>query len=109
MMFTGVLIVPWLDGFAKLLGQTLPVLEVAWARFVFQFLLILPIAMFRLKTNIIKISHWKLQITRGSFLVLASSLFFASLRTMQIADAIAIFFIHPLLTILFAPIILKKK
>ena len=109
MMFTGVLIVPWLDGFAKLLGQTLPVLEVAWARFVFQFLLILPIAMFRLKTNIIKISHWKLQITRGLFLVLASSLFFASLRTMQIADAIAIFFIHPLLTILIAPIILKEK
>ncbi len=109
MMFTGVLIVPWLDGFAKLLGQTLPVLEVAWARFVFQFLLILPIAMFRLKTNIIKISHWKLQITRALFLVLASSLFFASLRTMQIADAIAIFFIHPLLTILIAPIILKEK
>ena len=55
MMFTGVLIVPWLDGFEKLLGQTLPVLEVAWARFVFQFLLILPIPMFRLKINIIKI------------------------------------------------------
>ena len=31
LMLTGVLIVPWLDGFAKLLGQTLPVLEVAWA------------------------------------------------------------------------------
>ena len=29
LMLIGVLIVPWLDGFAKLLGQTLPVLEVA--------------------------------------------------------------------------------
>ena len=32
-MLVGVLIVPWLDGFAKLLGQNLPFLEVAWARF----------------------------------------------------------------------------
>ena len=30
-MLIGVLIVPWLDGFAKFLGQTLPFLEVAWA------------------------------------------------------------------------------
>ena len=39
LMLIGVLIVPWLDGFAKLLGQTLPFLEVAWARFTVQLIL----------------------------------------------------------------------
>ena len=108
-MLTGVLIVPWLDGFAKLLGQTLPVLEVAWARFVVQLMLTLPFAWFRLGRNMLKLGQWKLQIIRGVLLVLASTLFFASLRTMEIADAIAVFFIHPLLTIVIAPILLGEK
>ena len=47
-MLIGVLIVPWLDGFAKLLGQTLPFLEVAWARFTVQLIVILPLAWFLL-------------------------------------------------------------
>ena len=108
-MLTGVLIVPWLDGFAKLLGQTLPVLEVAWARFAVQLMLILPFAWFRLGRNMLKLGQWKLQIIRGVLLVLASTLFFASLRTMEIADAIAVIFIHPLLTMVIAPILLGEK
>ena len=61
LMLTGVLIGPWLDGLAKLLGQTLPVLEVAWARFSVQLMLILPFAWFRLGRNILKLGQWKLQ------------------------------------------------
>ena len=108
-MLTGVLIVPWLDGFAKLLGQTLPVLEVTWARFAVQLMLVLPFAWFRLGSNLLKFRQWKLQILRGILLVLASTFFFASLRTMEIADAIAVFFIHPLLTVVIAPILLREK
>ena len=107
-MMLGVLIVPWLDGFAKLLGQSLPFLEVAWARFVVQFVIILPIAYYRLGKNIFNFGKWKLQIIRGALLVLMSTLFFASLRTMEIADAIAVFFVHPLLTIVIAPILLGE-
>ena len=109
LMLIGVLIVPWLDGFAKLLGQTLPVLEVTWARFAVQFLLVSPFAIFRLGNNLFKFRQWKLQILRGFLLVLASTLFFASLRTLKIADAIAVFFIHPLLTVLISHILLKEK
>jgi hypothetical protein len=46
-MLLGVLIVTWLDGFAKLLGQSLPFLEVAWARFAVQFMLILTLPFYR--------------------------------------------------------------
>ncbi|MBI12436.1 MAG: hypothetical protein CL934_05505 [Deltaproteobacteria bacterium] len=109
LMLTGVLIVPWLDGFAKLLGQTLPVLEVAWARFAVQFVLILPLAWYRLGRKMLNLGQWKLQIIRGTLLVLASTFFFASLRTMEIADAITVFFIHPLLTVVIAPILLGEK
>ena len=105
-MMLGVLIVPWLDGFAKLLGQSLPFLEVAWARFVVQFVLILPFVYYRLGRKIFNFGQWKLQIIRGALLVMASTLFFASLRTMEIADAIAVFFVHPLLTVVIAPILL---
>jgi drug/metabolite transporter (DMT)-like permease len=109
LMLIGVLIVPWLDGFAKLLGQTLPFLEVAWARFSVQLIVILPLAWFRLGRNMLSLGQWRLQVLRGALLVLASTLFFASLRTMEIADAIAVFFIHPLLTVVIAPILLREK
>jgi drug/metabolite transporter (DMT)-like permease len=108
-MLLGVLIVPWLDGFAKLLGQSLPFLEVAWARFAVQFILVLPLAFYRFGRNMFKIGLFKLQIIRGTLLVFASTLFFASLRTMEIADAIAVFFVHPLLTVMIAPILLNEK
>jgi len=109
LMLIGVLIVPWLDGFAKLLGQTLPFLEVAWARFSVQLIVILPLAWFRLGRNMLSLGQWRLQVLRGALLVLASTLFFASLRTMEIADAIAVFFIHPLLTVVIAPILLREN
>jgi len=109
LMLVGVLIVPWLDGFAKLLGQSLPFLEVAWVRFAIQFMLILPLAFYRFGRNMFNIRLFKLQIIRGTLLVLASTLFFASLRTMEIADAIAVFFVHPLLTVMIAPILLGEK
>ncbi|MEC8844669.1 MAG: DMT family transporter, partial [SAR324 cluster bacterium] len=109
LMLIGVLIVPWLDGFAKLLGQTLPFLEVAWARFSVQLIVILPLAWYRLGRNMLSLGQWRLQVLRGALLVLASTLFFASLRTMEIADAIAVFFIHPLLTVVIAPILLREN
>ena len=108
-MLLGVLIVPWLDGFAKLLGQSLPFLEVAWVRFAIQFMLILPLAFYRFGRNMFNIRLFKLQIIRGTLLVLASNLFFTSLRTMEIADAIAVFFVHPILTVMIAPILLNEK
>jgi hypothetical protein len=70
-MLVGVLIVPWLDGFAKLLGQSLPFLEVAWVRFAIQFMLILPLAFYRFGRNMFNIRLFKLQIIRGTLLVLA--------------------------------------
>ena len=75
LMLIKVLIVPWLDGFAKLLGQTLPFLEVAWARFSEQLIVILPLAWFRLGRNMLSLGQWRLQVLRGALLVLASTLF----------------------------------
>jgi S-adenosylmethionine uptake transporter len=56
-----------------------------------------------------KIGLFKLQIIRGTLLVLASTLFFTSLRTMEIADAIAVFFVHPILAVMIASILLNEK
>lgn len=107
-MLIGVLVFPWLDGFAKLLTQTLPLLQVVWGRFAVQFIITLPLAFHRHGRRAFHIRQWRLQVLRGSMLVLASIFFFAALRTLAVANAIAIFFIHPLLTVVLAPILVRK-
>ena len=78
LMLIGVLVVPWLDGFAKLLTQTLPLLQVVWGRFVMQFIITLPLALHRHGRRVFHIRQWKLQVVRGTMLLLAS-IFFSQL------------------------------
>ena len=107
-MLIGVLVVLWLDGFAKLLTQTLPLLQVVWWHFAVQFIIMLPLALHRHGRQEFHIRQWRLRVLRGSMLVLASIYFFATLRTLTVANAIAIFLIHPLLSVVCAPVLLKK-
>lgn len=108
-MIIGVLLVPWLDGFAKLLIQRLPVLEVVWGRFLMQFFITLPFAWFHHGPRLFAVRQLELQILRSTFLVIATIFFFAALRTMSVANAIAVFFIHPLLTVVIASKLLGES
>ena len=53
--------------------------------------------------------QWHLHLLRGALIALATLLFFSSLTRLPVADALAIFFVEPLILTLLAPIFLGEK
>jgi drug/metabolite transporter (DMT)-like permease len=50
-----------------------------------------------------------LYLARGALILTATSLFFAALRDLPLADALAIFFVEPFILLLLAALLLKEK
>lgn len=92
----GMLIIPVLDVFAKLLGGTLSPVEVTFSRFVVQALLMAPFVIY-LKLWRIPPGTLVLQAARGILLALATVFFFAALKHLPLAEAISIFFVQPII------------
>lgn len=92
----GMLIIPVLDVFAKLLGGTLGPVEVTFMRFVVQALLMAPFVIY-LKLWHVPPGTLALQAARGFLLAIATVCFFAALRHLPLAEAISIFFVQPII------------
>lgn len=91
-----------LDASAKLLAQDLPVLQVVWARYAFNFLLVLPLVNpWRVK-GLLATKRPFLQITRASLILVSTALNFVALRYLQLDQTISIMFMTPLLVALIA-------
>jgi drug/metabolite transporter (DMT)-like permease len=106
LMALAMMIVPGIDAIAKLLSATVAPGQVAWGRFVFQTLLLLPlmVAMQRpLGTR-----QPGIHAARGALLAMAVGLLFWSLQYLPIANAIAIFFVEPLILTLFSAFFLGE-
>jgi len=102
-MVSGTMIVPVMDAIAKLLGGTLSPLQITWGRFLFQ-ALIMSIAIVLLYGPALLMPKRPLvHLIRGLLLAIATTFFFFSLIDLPLADAIAIFFVQPMvLTIMSA-------
>ena len=108
LMALAMLMVPGIDVFAKLLGETMSPGQVVWYRFFIQTLLLTPV-----------ILYWRLwrppegtlliQFARGVLLALATLFFFAALQYLPIATAISIFFVEPMILTLLSAIFLGEK
>ncbi len=109
LMITGTLLTPVLDAAAKILGQHhgMPVGEIALARFVLQTLMVLPFLLALGGWAGLRVRHLRLNLLRGVLLALASVAFFAALKAMPLADAIAIFFVQPMIVTLLSVFFLK--
>lgn len=109
LMVTGLLIVPSIDAIAKHLSDSISALQVTWSRFFFQSILMG--AMVLLLHDIR--SLWPLRpvihLIRGVLLALATLLFFASLKYLPLADAIAIFFVQPLILTILSGVFLGEQ
>lgn len=101
LMASGFVIMSLTDGVAKFLADNVPPGEVAWARFLFQSILAVPL--------VVAATGWRSLIPyrpaanalRGVLLSTATAMFFIGLKKIPLADSAAIFFILPfLLTIL---------
>lgn len=103
-------IIPLMDAAAKSLGVTgYSIVEITWARFFFNAVLILPfLAVSKTYTfRRPKKLHW---LAFGvSMQLVATYCYFTALKTLPIAEALAIYFIYPFLITAFAPLVLGEQ
>ena len=100
---------PIMDGFAKHLSSTLPVLQITWSRYFFTVLIVLPIMLIFFRKNFTWTEKPKLQLIRGLLLFCANILFFYSISIISLAKALTLAFIAPLIVTTLSPVLLGEK
>ena len=100
---------PVMDGFAKYLSSTIPVLQITWSRYFFTVVITLPIMLIFFRKNLIWSENPKLQLIRGLLLFCANILFFYSISIISLAKALTLAFIAPLIVTALSPVLLGEK
>ena len=100
---------PIMDGFAKYLSSTLPVLQITWSRYFFTVVIALPIMLVFFRKNLTWTEKPKLQLIRGLILFCANILFFYSISIISLAKALTLAFIAPLIVTALSPFLLGEK
>lgn len=98
MMIVAMLALPGIDAIAKWLAGSISSGQVTWSRFFFQILFMAPLLL-RTRGPWFTPALW-LHAARGAMIAFATLFFFSGLAYLPMADAIAIFFIEPLLVTL---------
>jgi drug/metabolite transporter (DMT)-like permease len=107
-LLAAVAVLPVMDGIAKALTARYPVLEIAWARFFFAFVVLLPFALRQPARQLLLPPRLGLQLLRSVCQVLAVSMFFLTLSFLPLADTLAICFLYPLVTVALAGVLLGE-
>ena len=100
---------PIMDGFAKYLSTTIPVLQITWSRYFFTVVIALPIMIIFFRKNFKWTEQPKLQLIRGLLLFCANILFFYSISVISLAKALTLAFVAPLIVTILSPIFLAEK
>ncbi|QFI67079.1 DMT family transporter [Sinorhizobium alkalisoli] len=108
LMVLSVLISPVIDVFAKLAIATVPSAEITAVRFLLQVVFILPVVLYRRTMLDLTWKKSALHALRGGLLVLTMLSFITTLKVMEVADAIAIFFVEPIILTILGSIFLKE-
>lgn len=109
-MLAAMAILPVIDVFAKKLGEAgVPILIVVWARALFGGLMTLPFALRAEGAQAFRPAQPLRQLARSALLFSATFLFFQSLKHLPIADALAIFFVNPLVIVILSALALREK
>lgn len=106
LMLVAMLVLPGIDAIAKWLSDAISAGQVAWSRFFFQTLLMLPL--FLRTRGTIFTRALPLHALRGALIALATLLFFSALKYLPLADAISIFFVEPLILTLLSALFLGE-
>ena len=102
-------IAPVMDAFAKATPDHIPLAQILFARFSIQIALLIPLA------ALMRIAHRPsgretlLHLLRGLALLIATGFFFAAVRQMSIASAVAIFFVEPFILTLMGGLLLGEE
>jgi drug/metabolite transporter (DMT)-like permease len=108
LMVVSVVIAPMIDIFSKLATATVPAAEITLGRFVVQAVLMLPFAAMRGPLFSRSPVHAGLHMLRGLILTVGMVAFVFALKSMPIADAIAIFFVEPAMLTLMSGVFLRE-
>ncbi len=105
LVVVAMVLLPGQDTIAKYISDSVSPGAIAWARFLLQSLFTLPLLLyFQGVSGLVPKRLWP-NVVRGALIAGSSTLYFAAIKVMPLADAIAIFFIEPfILTILSAVI-----
>ncbi|WP_068081015.1 DMT family transporter [Polycladidibacter stylochi] len=109
LMLLAMMLLPVMDGTAKFLSAALPVVQISFGRFFFQSLIALFLGLFTGPglTQIFR-EVTRSQLLRGVFLAVSSLLFFTAVKYLPLADAIATFFVQPMILTVLSAIVLKE-
>jgi drug/metabolite transporter (DMT)-like permease len=109
LMIAAMAVLPFLDVVAKFLGQQgVPIMQIVWARMVFGAALTLPFAAARVGLAGLVPDRPAMHGLRATLLIAATYFFFAALTFLPIADALAIFFVQPLVVTALSPWVLGE-
>ena len=100
---------PIMDGFAKYLSSTIPVLQITWSRYFFTVVIALPVMLIFFRKNFKWTEQPKLQLIRGLLLFCANILFFYSISVISLAKALTLAFIAPLIVTILSPFFLGER
>lgn len=110
LMLAAMAILPGIDVIAKTLGQAgMPIVQIVWARMVFGALMALPFALHHAGPGVFLPDRPWVHALRATLLMSATFFFFSSLKFLPIADALAIFFVQPMVLTALSPVILGEK
>ncbi|WP_342212853.1 DMT family transporter [Rhizobium sp. CFBP 8762] len=108
LMVISVLLSPLIDIFSKLAVTSIPAAQITAARFLLQIAFLLPIVLCRRTLFDITWKKTGLHALRGALMAITMLSFITTLKVMQVADAIAIFFVEPIILTIMGSIFLKE-
>ena len=108
LMLASVALLPFMEGLAKVLTDRYSVVQIVFARFAFQFLIIFPLAAWRHPLQMRRPARLPLQIVRGLSILVATGLFYSALAVMPLVDALALLFVAPLIVTALSPAVLGE-
>ena len=100
---------PIMDGFAKYLSSTIPILQITWSRYFFTVIIVLPVMLIFFRKNFKWTEKPKLQLIRGLLLFCANILFFYSISVISLAKALTLAFVAPLIVTILSPMLLGEN
>lgn len=109
-MLAAMAVLPCIDVIAKFMGRAgMPVLQIVWARLTFGAVLTMPFAARHTGLRGLLPETPGIHTMRACLLMASTFFFFSSLKFLPIADALAIFFVQPLVLTSLSPLVLKEK
>lgn len=109
LMAGAMLLLPAMDIMGKAMSAELNGIQVSLARFAFQALYLLPLLLWLKGVAGLMPNRLWPNVVRALLMAGATTCFFTSLRWLPVPDAIAIFFVEPLILTILSALVLKEK